>query len=91
MWVDGVLQELTKMNAFKLDLMTLLAIFVVLAVIVTMALGSGDNEKASVDFTQPRSTIGTISSIAPGNNTSFSYRTSQTVMPSSKFAGRSWQ
>ena len=78
------------MNAFKLDLMTLLAIFVVLAVVVTMALGSSDNEKASINFNQPRSAIGTESSILPSSNTSFYNRTAQTVIPSSKFVSRSW-
>lgn len=79
------------MNAFKLDLMTLLAIFVVLAVAVTMALGSSDKDKNSVGgFSQQKSPIGTVSSIAPDSNGSFSYRASQAVIPTSKFVSRSW-
>ena len=79
------------MNAFKLDLMTLLAIFVVLAVVVTMALGSSDNDKTSFgSFSQQKSPIGTVTSIAPNSSSSFSYRATQAVIPSSKFVSRSW-
>ena len=80
------------MNAFKLDLMTLLAIFVVLAVVVTMALGSSDNNKTSIgSFSQPNSSIATVNSIAPNNSSSISYRATQAVIPSSKLVSRSWQ
>lgn len=79
------------MNAFKLDLMTLLAIFVVLAVVVTMALGSSGNDRTSVgSYGVQKSPIGTVSSIASNSSSSFSYRATQAVIPSSKFVSRSW-
>ena len=79
------------MNAFKLDLMTLLAIFVVLAVVVTMALGSNDNDRTSVgSYGVQQSPIGAVSSVSPSSRSSFSYR-AQAVMPSSKFVSRSWR
>ncbi|MEJ2179484.1 MAG: hypothetical protein P8Y28_03375 [Gammaproteobacteria bacterium] len=79
------------MNAFKLDLMTLLAIFVILAVVVTMTLGSGDNDKTSIgSFGQQKSPIATVSGIASSGDSSFSYRASQSVLPTSKFVSRSW-
>jgi len=79
------------MNAFKLDLMTLLAIFVVLAVVVTMTLGSGDSDRTSVgSYGVQKSPIGAVSSITPNSSSSFSYRATQAVIPSSKIVSRSW-
>ena len=81
------------MNAFKLDLMTVLALFVILAVIVTMMLGSNDNDKTNIgSFSQPtNSTVLTVSSVTPVSSESFSYRASQAVTPASKFVSRSWR
>ena len=80
------------MNAFKLDLMTLLALFVVLAVIVTMTLGSSDNDKTTIGgFNQQKSAIETVSSFTSNSDASFSYRASQAALPTSKFVSRSWQ
>lgn len=80
------------MNAFKLDLMTLLAIFVILAVVITMTLGSGDNDKTSIgSFGQQQSFTATVSGITPSNDTSFSYSASKSVIPTSKFVSRSWR
>lgn len=73
------------MNAFKLDLMTVLALFVILAVIVTMALGASDDDRTSVGaFNQPKSAFGTAI-----DTTSVS-RTSQNVLPNSKFVSQGW-
>jgi len=80
------------MNAFKLDLMTVLALFVILAVIVTMALGANDDDKTSVGaFSQPKSAIASVANTAPASNGAVSYRASQTVLPTSKFVSSSWR
>lgn len=80
------------MNAFKLDLMTVLALFVILAVIVTMTLGSSDDDKTSVGvFSQPAKTsTGAVNQALPVSSTSLSYRASQSLTPASKFVSRSW-
>ncbi|MCI0504968.1 MAG: hypothetical protein L0Z73_02550 [Gammaproteobacteria bacterium] len=79
------------MNAFKLDLMTLLAVFVILAVIVTMTFGAKDVGSTSANtFNQPKSTIGTPGGVAPVSSSSFRYRESQAVIPASRYASRSW-
>ena len=75
------------MNAFKLDLMTLLALFVILAVIVTMAFGASDDDKTSVGVFNSTSNSAFTSVI---DSTSVN-RTSQAVMPNSKFVSRSWR
>ncbi|WP_455223375.1 hypothetical protein [Kaarinaea lacus] len=73
------------MNAFKLDLMTVLALFVILAVIVTMLLGANDDDRTSVGaFNQPKSAFGTAIDATPVS------RASQAVLPNSKFVSRSW-
>lgn len=78
------------MNAFKLDLMTLLAVFVILAVIVTMTLGTGDRTNANT-FSQPKSSIANpAGGVAPVSNASFSYGKSHTAIPAPKHASRSW-
>ena len=75
------------MNAFKLDLMTVLALFVILAVIVTMALGANDDDKTSVGaFSQSKSAIASVTGAAP-----VTYRASQTALPTSKLVSSSWR
>jgi len=76
------------MNAFKLDLMTLLALFVILAVIVTMALGANDDDKISVGVFNSSTTNSAFTSTIDSSSVN---RTSQSVLPSSKFVSRSWR
>ncbi|WP_455365642.1 hypothetical protein [Kaarinaea lacus] len=80
------------MNAFKLDLMTVLALFVILAVIVTMALGANDDEKTSMGaFSQPNSGIATFTTAdAPAGSAPATFRSSNAVSPSSKLVS-SWR
>jgi uncharacterized protein YpmS len=86
--IDGTQRELIRMNAFKLDLMTLLAIFVILAVIVTMALGASDDDKISVGVFNSSTTNSAFASAIDSTSVN---RTSQAVLPNSKFVSRSWQ
>ena len=80
------------MNAFKLDLMTVLALFVILAVIVTMALGANDDDKTSVGaFSQQKSAIASVINEAPANGGAVSYRASQAVLPTAKLVSSSWR
>ncbi len=80
------------MNAFKLDLMTLLALFVVLAVVVTMALGSNENDvNNNGSYNLQKDSTGSVTSVVPNSNLSFSYRTSQAVVPSTQIVSQSWR
>lgn len=79
------------MNAFKLDLMTVLALFVILAVIVTMALGANDDKTSVGAFSQPKSAIASVINEAPANGGAVSYRASQAVLPTSKLVSSSWR
>ncbi|HEY5602100.1 MAG TPA: hypothetical protein VIM41_03250 [Gammaproteobacteria bacterium] len=79
------------MNAFKLDLMTVLAVFVILAVIVTMMLGSNKNDKLSTGaYSQPYRAIGSAGNAAPVSGASYHRRVSQTEMPASKLVSKTW-
>ena len=78
------------MGVFKLDLMTLLVLFVVLSVIVTMTAGSTDGEKASVGQVIPQAPASSVNKVGTAYTTVNGFRTAPVVIPQSKFTGKTW-
>jgi len=80
------------MGVFKLDLMTLLVIFVVLSVVFTMFSGSKDNDQNNAVQSTPRAPIemGSVNKVSTGGHSSSMFRSAPVVVSESKFSGKPW-
>ena len=79
------------MGVFKLDLMTLLVIFVVLSVIVTMTAGSKDSDHTSVGQAIPKAPMSSVNKVDVGVvDSTNGFRVAPTVIPQSRFVSKTW-
>jgi len=80
------------MGVFKLDLMTLLVIFVVLSVVVTMFASSKDSDQNNSLHSVPSTPV-QMESVNKVSSSSYSksmFRSAPIVVSESKFSGKSW-
>ena len=80
------------MGVFKLDLMTILVIFVVLSVVVTMFTGAKDNDQNNAVQSTPRTSIetGSVNKVTSSSYSSSMFRSSPVVVSEAKFSGKPW-
>jgi len=80
------------MGVFKLDLMTILVIFVVLSVVFTMMAGSNDNETANAVRTTPSSPaeLSSVNKVSAAGYSQSMFHSAPVVISESRFTGKSW-
>ena len=78
------------MGVFKLDLMTLLVLFVVLSVIVTMTAGTKEGEQSDVGQIIPKSSVSSVNKVGVANSAASAFRVTPTVIPQSKFSSKTF-
>jgi len=81
------------MGVFKLDLMTLLVIFVVLSVVFTMTAGSSDKEQQTSNPVQsaPHAPTGIGNSkVSSASSSNSMFASNPVVIPQSKFSNPTW-
>ena len=78
------------MGAFKLDLMTLLVLFVVISVVFTMTTGSKETKSAAPATTVGKPLVQGFSNVNAGNFSSTGYRSSSQKISRSRFTGKTW-
>jgi len=78
------------MGVFKLDLMTLLVVFVVLSVVVTMMAGNKGKEQPNIDQINPKTTINTINKVGTASYSTSDFSVAPAVIPQSRIASRTW-
>ena len=77
------------MGVFKLDLMTLLVLFVVLSVVVTMTAGSKEGNQNSVGQVIPKAPVSTVNKMGTANTDS-SFRVAPVAISNAKFVSKTW-
>ena len=78
------------MGAFKLDLMTILVLFVVLSVIFTMTSGAKETKADAPAAAVQKSAVNGISNVSATEFSTESYRTISPKITNSQFSSRSW-
>ena len=78
------------MGAFKLDLMTILVLFVLISVFLTMTTDPKKNSSAVTNSAIDRAIPQAANKVGMTGFSNAGYRTSSTILPRSKFATKTW-
>jgi len=78
------------MGAFKLDLMTILVLFVVLSVIITMASGAKETKTVAPATTVQKPLVQGMSDVSAKEFSTANFRKLSPNVTGSRFSSRSW-
>lgn len=78
------------MGVFKLDLMTLLVLFVVLSVIVTMTAGTKESEQSNDGQIIPKTSVSSVDKVGTANSAASAFRVAPAVIPQSRFSSKTF-
>ena len=77
------------MGVFKLDLMTLLVVFVVLSVIFTMTAGSKDGDQAAIGQVIPQAPV-SVNKVGSAYSSGNEFRMAPVAIPKSRYSSKTW-